>query len=73
MCRTLVSVDWQGKLYNCDFNQALDMPILTPEGIALTIDGLETAARSGTELVLGQHCFCCTAGEGSSCTGSLAA
>ncbi len=73
MCRTLISVDWQGFLYNCDFNQALGMPILTPEGMPLTIDNLETAARSGTGLALGRHCFCCTAGEGSSCTGSLAA
>ena len=73
MCRTLVSVDWRGLLYNCDFNQALGMPILTRDGSALTIDDLETAARTGTGLVLGQHCYCCTAGEGSSCTGSLAA
>lgn len=73
MCRTLISVDWQGLLYNCDFNQALGMPILTPEGMPLTIENLETAARSGNGLALGRHCFCCTAGEGSSCTGSLAA
>lgn len=73
MCRTLVSVDWQGLLYNCDFNQALGMPILTREGVALTIDDLETATLRGTGLVLGQHCYSCTAGEGSSCTGSLAA
>jgi len=73
MCRTLISVDWQGKLYNCDFNQALGLPIPNSKGSAMTIDDLETAARSGAALVLGRHCFCCTAGEGSSCTGSLAA
>jgi hypothetical protein len=38
----------------------------------LTIDDLDEAVRSGRELELGQHCYCCTAGEGSSCTGSLA-
>jgi len=73
MCRTMVSVDWQGLLYNCDFNQALGLPLRNREGKALTIDHLEEAARTGKELVLGQHCYCCTSGEGSSCTGSLAA
>lgn len=73
MCRTMVSVDWQGILYNCDFNQVLGLPIRGPEGKALTLDDLDEAARSGNELVLGQHCYCCTAGEGSSCSGSLVA
>lgn len=73
MCRTLISVDWQGLLYNCDFNQALGLPIRGRDGRALTIDDLDEAARPGAGLVLGEHCYCCTAGEGSSCTGSLAA
>jgi len=73
MCRGMISVDWQGLLYNCDFNQALSLPIRDREGRALSINDLDEAARTGTELVLGQHCYCCTAGEGSSCTGSLAA
>lgn len=73
MCRTMVSVDWQGLLYNCDFNQVLGLPVRGRDGNALTIDNLDEAARTGTGLALGQHCYCCTAGEGSSCTGSLAA
>jgi radical SAM/Cys-rich protein len=73
MCRTMVSVDWQGILYNCDFNQALNLPITTDNGVILRADDLEKAAQTGTELFLSQHCYCCTAGEGSSCTGSLAA
>lgn len=73
MCRTMVSVDWQGQLYNCDFNQVLGLPVRGRDGSSLTIDDLEEAARSGKRLELGQHCYCCTAGEGSSCTGSLAA
>lgn len=73
MCRTMISVDWQGVLYNCDFNQALGLPIRDRDGRVMTIDDLEEASRSGAGLVLGQHCYCCTAGEGSSCTGSLAA
>ncbi len=73
MCRTLVSVDWQGILYNCDFNQALNLPITMDNGVILRINDLEKAVQTGAELFLAQHCYCCTAGEGSSCTGSLAA
>jgi len=71
MCRTLISVDWQGVLYNCDFNQAMNLPITGNDGSRLTIDELDAATAPGTELFLGQHCYCCTAGEGSSCTGAL--
>ncbi len=71
MCRTLVSVDWKGFLYNCDFNQAIGLPITGDDGSILKIDDLDNAARSGNELFLAQHCYCCTAGEGSSCTGAL--
>jgi radical SAM/Cys-rich protein len=73
MCRTMVSVDWQGYLYNCDFNQVLGLPVKGDDGRDLTIDHLAEAARTGSRLELDQHCYCCTAGEGSSCTGSLAA
>jgi len=72
MCRSLISVDWQGVLYNCDFNQATGLPITGNDGTLLTIDDLDEAATTGTELFLAQHCYCCTAGEGSSCTGALA-
>jgi radical SAM/Cys-rich protein len=72
MCRSLVSVDWQGFLYNCDFNQAIGLPITGEDGDILKIDDLEKAAKTGNELFLSQHCYCCTAGEGSSCTGALA-
>jgi len=73
MCRTMLSVDWQGFLYNCDFNQVLGLPVRGRDGRVLTINDLDEAARTGSKLELGQHCYCCTAGEGSSCTGSLAA
>jgi radical SAM/Cys-rich protein len=73
MCRTLISVDWKGFLYNCDFNQAIGLPITGWDGEILKIEDLESAARSGKELVLSEHCYCCTAGEGSSCTGALVA
>jgi radical SAM/Cys-rich protein len=71
MCRTLVSVDWKGFLYNCDFNQAIGLPISGNDGRFLKIDDLAEAALENTELFLTQHCYCCTAGEGSSCTGAL--
>jgi radical SAM/Cys-rich protein len=73
MCRTLISVDWKGFLYNCDFNQAIGLPITGEGGEILKIEDLEIAAKSGKELVLSEHCYCCTAGEGSSCTGALVA
>ena len=71
MCRSLISVDWQGKLYNCDFNQALDMPVTADDGSGITISELDNAGMDGKKILLSQHCYCCTAGEGSSCTGAL--
>jgi radical SAM/Cys-rich protein len=71
MCRTLVSIDWKGFLYNCDFNQAIGLPITEEQRGILKIEDLEAAAIKGNELFLAQHCYCCTAGEGSSCTGAL--
>jgi radical SAM/Cys-rich protein len=73
MCRSLISVDWKGCLYNCDFNQAAGLPICTKEGEPLTVRHLAEATRHGTPLILGDHCFSCTAGEGSSCSGATIA
>jgi radical SAM/Cys-rich protein len=71
MCRTLISVDWQGKVYNCDFNQALGMPTLAEDGSVLSISELNGAVMNGEKIPFSQHCYCCTVGEGSSCTGAL--
>lgn len=71
MCRSLISVDWQGKLYNCDFNQALNMPIMADDGSEITLSALADDGMNGRKIHLAQHCYCCTAGEGSSCTGAL--
>jgi len=73
MCRTLISVDWQGKIYNCDFNQALMMPVTADDGAEITIAELDDENLTGKKILLSQHCYCCTAGEGSSCTGALVA
>lgn len=72
MCRTLVSVDWQGRVYNCDYNQAMNMPVTVADGSEIRISELEDAALNGKRIELSQHCYCCTAGDGSSCTGALA-
>jgi radical SAM/Cys-rich protein len=70
MCRTLISVDYRGILYNCDFNQALDLPIRDSWGRPVSIDNIENILNGNLEITTGPHCYCCTAGAGSSCTGA---
>ena len=69
MCRRLLSVDWRGFLYDCDFNQMLDLPLGGRRRLRLW----EISARELAEnrIGVGSHCFGCTAGAGSSCGGSL--
>jgi radical SAM/Cys-rich protein len=69
MCRNLVSIDWQGYLYDCDFNQMLDLPI--NEGRRHITDLLAGLELAGSAITTGEHCFGCTAGQGSSCGGAL--
>ncbi len=72
MCRTMLSVDWEGRLYDCDFNQMLELGVAAglPSNIRdLTAAFLAQLARR--PIVTGRHCFGCTAGTGSSCQGSL--
>jgi radical SAM/Cys-rich protein len=71
MCRTLISVDWTGKLYDCDFNQMLELSV-APER-AQTIADFDPSAFAARRVVTGAHCFGCTAGAGSSCGGAVAA
>ena len=70
MCRILLSIDFRGIIYNCDFNQALDLPVIDSTGNIVTIDTIENVLND-VEIITGSHCFCCTAGAGSSCTGTL--
>jgi hypothetical protein len=75
MCRSLVSVDWQGYLYDCDFNQMLDLP-LELQGRLIGrqrphLRDLLGAHLAGNPIVTRDHCFACTAGQGSSCGGAL--
>lgn len=71
MCQILISVDWQGVLYNCDFNLAAGLPIRDRAGRTLEIDRVREAISGMYETVLAEHCYSCTAGSGSSCTGVL--
>ncbi|MBI4405218.1 MAG: arsenosugar biosynthesis radical SAM protein ArsS [Deltaproteobacteria bacterium] len=69
MCRSLISVGWDGNLYDCDFNQMLEIPL---GGRARTIWDIGSFSEiSSGEIVFGSHCFGCTAGSGSSCSGTL--
>ena len=70
MCRTTLSVDWRGYLYDCDFNQMLDQPA---GGAQTHIRDLLDARLDGAAVAVGEHCFGCTAGRGSSCGGALSA
>ena len=71
MCRTLISIDWEGYAYDCDFNQMLGLaaPI---EGAAKThISSLGGKDLNGNRIRVADHCYACTAGQGSSCGGAL--
>ncbi|WP_372864182.1 arsenosugar biosynthesis radical SAM (seleno)protein ArsS [Spongiibacter sp.] len=70
MCRSLVSVDWQGYLYDCDFNQQLGLPLPGAETRPHLRQLLEQDL-SGRPIKVAGHCFGCTAGQGSSCGGAL--
>jgi radical SAM/Cys-rich protein len=68
MCRNTLSVDWQGYIYDCDFNQMLDIPAF---GRRTHIDQIDIARLLDREIQTANHCFGCTAGSGSSCQGSI--
>ncbi len=73
MCRTMVSVGWDGKLYDCDFNQMLEMGIEDGAAEAKTIWDVENFSEfADKRIATGAHCLGCTAGAGSSCGGALA-
>jgi radical SAM/Cys-rich protein len=73
MCRSLVSVGWDGRLYDCDFNQMLELGIGAAESNAIRtiFDVGDIAAFEGRSVATARHCFGCTAGSGSSCSGTL--
>jgi radical SAM/Cys-rich protein len=73
MCRSLVSVDWQGYVYDCDFNQMLGLPLVVDGRRRVRLTELIGRDLAGNPIAVRDHCFGCTAGQGSSCGGALAA
>jgi radical SAM/Cys-rich protein len=72
MCRTLVSVDHRGHLYDCDFNQMLGIPLVAAGKPRRHLTDLLADELDGTPISVADHCYGCTAGQGSSCGGALA-
>lgn len=73
MCRNLISVDWQGFLYDCDFNQMLGLPLPVSGQGKRHLRDLIGKDVEGEPIAIADHCYGCTAGQGSSCGGALAA
>lgn len=71
MCRSLISVDWQGYVYDCDFNQMLSLPLTIDSKPKVHLRDLMKKNLEGNPIVVMEHCFGCTAGQGSSCGGAL--
>ena len=67
----LISVDWRGYVYDCDFNQMLDLPLTRGGRSALHLADLLDADLEGKPIRVAGHCYGCTAGQGSSCGGAL--
>jgi hypothetical protein len=75
MCRSLLSVDWRGYVYDCDFNQMLDLPLqlqgAAPGRARPHLSELIGRDLQGNPIAVRDHCYGCTAGQGSSCGGAL--
>jgi len=69
MCRSLLSVSWNGELHDCDFNQMLELPLGAGKNTSWDSDSF--GGFTGSKIALANHCYACTAGAGSSCGGSL--
>ncbi|NIM28666.1 MAG: radical SAM/Cys-rich domain protein [Gammaproteobacteria bacterium] len=72
MCRSLLSIDWQGYVYDCDFNQMLGLPMRINGASRVHLAQLMDADLEGRPIAVRAHCYACTAGQGSSCGGALA-
>ena len=71
MCRSLVSIDWRGYLYDCDFNQMLGLPLAVAGRARPHLTDVLERDLEGSPIVVRDHCYGCTAGQGSSCGGAL--
>jgi radical SAM/Cys-rich protein len=73
MCRNLISIGWDGLVYDCDFNQMLDLALRDAAGDPLNVSSLAIDQVAKKPITVGDHCYACTAGAGSSCGGALVA
>ena len=71
MCRHLLSVDWRGYIYDCDFNQMLDIPLRRNGTQHPHLRDLLSSDLQGLAIQVAEHCYGCTAGQGSSCGGAF--
>jgi radical SAM/Cys-rich protein len=71
MCRNTLSVDWQGVVHDCDFNQMLQLPLGANPSSKTHLSELTSRSLTGSAITVRQHCYGCTAGQGSSCGGAL--
>jgi radical SAM/Cys-rich protein len=71
MCHNLISIGWDGSVYDCDFNQMLDLPLMDAASQRLNIASLALDQVANRPIIVGDHCYACTAGSGSSCGGAL--
>ena len=71
MCRSLISVDWRGYVYDCDFNQMLGLPLTITGKSRVHLSDLIGEDLEGNPIMVADHCYGCTAGQGSSCTGAI--
>lgn len=71
MCRNTLSVSWDGRLFDCDFNQMLDLEVRLPNGYSSNIRDFSPEMLAQRQIVTSRHCFGCTAGAGSSCGGAI--
>ncbi|MCG3191178.1 MAG: hypothetical protein DIJKHBIC_00403 [Thermoanaerobaculia bacterium] len=71
MCRNTISVSWDGRIFDCDFNQMLELPAVASDGSGFHVWDFDPAVLAARPVVVGRHCFGCTAGAGSSCGGAI--
>ncbi|MDT8386779.1 MAG: arsenosugar biosynthesis radical SAM protein ArsS [Thiogranum sp.] len=71
MCRSLISVDWRGYVYDCDFNQMLSLPLHGGGQQPVHLRDVDVGRLTGAAIAIADHCYGCTAGQGSSCGGAL--
>ncbi|PID42423.1 MAG: radical SAM protein [Proteobacteria bacterium] len=71
MCRTMISIDWQGYVFDCDFNQMLDLPLSISDKPRAHLSDILKQDLEGHSIKVANHCYGCTAGQGSSCGGAL--